>query len=101
IQCTATLAESCNMAVWSNRVVLPAIFDGGPIGLTVNKSSQFSCSGDTITLTAIPVNGGDTPTYNWYGDGNFVSEHSNPFKYAWTLTQGFAENHPITCTLIG
>ena len=52
-----------------------------PVGVTVVASSNPFCLGNTVTFTAIPVNGGLTPFYQWQVNGNNAGTNSPVFSF--------------------
>lgn len=54
----------------------------------------YGCSGDSVTITAIPVNGGSTPTYQWRLNGNIVNGIFGPV-FSGALNSG----NTLTCVL--
>ena len=53
-----------SLAVIINPIVTPAL------SITANPGSAV-CTGTSVNYTAIPVNGGPTPTIQWYVNGTF------------------------------
>jgi gliding motility-associated-like protein len=47
--------------------------------VTINASSTNICSGDPVTFTALPTNGGNTPSYQWVVNGNDSGSYSPTF----------------------
>lgn len=41
--------------------------------VTLTPDTIFGCTGDSISITAVPFNGGVSPTYQWRINGNIVS----------------------------
>lgn len=41
-------------------------------GVTITPSSESACTGDLVTFTAIAANGGQSPVYQWFKNGNIV-----------------------------
>jgi RHS repeat-associated protein len=63
------------------------------VTITANKNNI--CSGASVIFTAVPVNGGITPNYNWYIDGIFITGGTvNSFTTA-SLTNG----QQVTCVM--
>lgn len=56
------------------------------VSITVSPSGSI-CSGATVTFTAVPVNGGTAPAYQWQIDGSNVGTNSVTFTST-TLTNG-------------
>ena len=70
-----------------NPVVTPTV-SIIPTGITI-------CSGQTVTFTAIPVNGGGSPTYKWYV--NFILKQSS---YSDTLIYYPNNSDSVYCEMI-
>jgi hypothetical protein len=55
--------------------------DGLTAGITIVMDAQLICEGDLVTFTAQPVNGGDTPVYQWFVNGDEAGENTPEFAY--------------------
>ena len=57
--------------------VTPSLFAGITTGSTV------VCDGGSLTIAATPTNGGSTPSYTWYNNGNVISgQTSTTYTYS-------------------
>ncbi len=52
-----------------------------PVSVTIAEDANDICEGIAVTFTAIPTNGGTSPAYQWYVDGNPVGTDSNTYTY--------------------
>ncbi|NCA74983.1 MAG: hypothetical protein EOM90_01490 [Alphaproteobacteria bacterium] len=52
-----------------------------PVSVSINSSSIQVCSGEQVTLTATPVNGGTAPSYQWNVNGTNAGTNSPTFTY--------------------
>ena len=52
-----------------------------PVSVTISSSENPVCQGDTVTLTAFPINGGSSPSYQWKNNGLNVGNNSAVFSY--------------------
>lgn len=58
-----------------------------PVSVTITADPGTTiCAGDPVIFTALPVNGGSNPTYQWYLNGNPVG--SNSATYTTNPTDG-------------
>ena len=64
-----------------------------PVGISINATSNPTCTGTTVNFNAIPTNGGTSPVYQWKINGNNVGISSSSHSY--TPTNGDV----VTCTL--
>lgn len=62
--------------------------------LTITPSSADDCAGNMVTYKATPVNGGDSPHYQWLVDGRPTGDDSPVFA-----VNSLANNDKITCVL--
>ena len=64
-----------------------------PVGVSITASANPVCAGSPVTYTAIPVNGGTSPVYQWKVNGISSGSNSSTFTY------NPANNDVVTCFL--
>ena len=62
--------------------------------VSISSSVATACTGINVTFTAVPVNGGSNPSYQWKLNGSNVGTNSNTYQNS-ALTNG----SKITCVL--
>jgi hypothetical protein len=63
------------------------------VSVTANPSGPV-CSGTPVTFTASPVNGGNTPVYQWFVNGSLVGSNSNTYT-----SSSLTNNDVVTAVL--
>jgi len=88
VTCVLTSSETCatGSPATSNQVVM-AVSPTLPVSVSISANpSGAVCEGTPVTYTAVPVNGGSAPSYQWKVNG--VSSGPNNFKYTYTPVNG-------------
>ena len=86
---TSSLVASNAIIVTINPIVTPSV--------AINASTTNICWGTPIQFTALPTNGGTTPSYQWKVNGANVGTNSNSFTSA-TLSNGAVVTVTMTAT---
>ncbi|MCX6306698.1 MAG: hypothetical protein NT040_17160 [Bacteroidetes bacterium] len=112
VQCVLTSNETCTSGnpATSNTIVMTvnALL---AVSLSVAPSSNPVCSGTLVTYTAIPVNGGTTPLYQWMVNGaivpgatnltySFVPANGNTIECMLTSNESCSSGNPATSNLV-
>ncbi|MDD4603387.1 MAG: FISUMP domain-containing protein [Bacteroidales bacterium] len=63
-------------------IVYPVVL----VGVTISSSANTVCAGTPVTFTAVPVNGGSTPVYQW--KVNTFDEGTNTQTYTYAPVNG-------------
>ena len=76
VTCVLTSNQSCitNNPATSNSIIMTA-GTGLPVGITISADINPICEGTRVFYTAVPVNGGSAPVYQWMVNG--VSKGAN------------------------
>jgi hypothetical protein len=82
------LATSNAITISVQSVIVPAV------AISVTTGSNPSCAGNTITFTAVPTNGGATPSYQWKVNGGNVGTNSNSYS-----TTGLTNGQIVSCVM--
>ena len=80
--CTNTATQSVTV----NANLIP--------GVTVTASADTVCSGTSVTFTAVPVNGGASPSYQWSVNGSNAGTNADTY-----ITSTLADGDVVTCEL--
>lgn len=65
--------------VSSNTIAINVTSSVTP-SVVINSNAQSICSGQTVLFTAIPTNGGSSPSYQWKVNGVNTGSNSNTFS---------------------
>ena len=83
---TQSTATSNGIAFTVNPNLTPEV--------SITSSDSDICNGDEITFTAVPVNEGTSPSYQWKVDGNNVGTNSDTF-----VTSNILDGQEVTVVL--
>lgn len=64
------------------------------VGISLSNGSNPSCTGSSVTFTAIPANGGTNPVYQWKVAGNNVGTNSSTYT-----TSSLINGQVVTCIM--
>ena len=94
VTCYLTSSLSCvsGSPAVSNAVNM-SVSNSFPVSVTISASANPVCQGQAVTLTAIPVNGGPNPVFQWKVKGLNVGGNFPAYSYI------PSNNDCITCTL--
>ncbi|HBG70006.1 MAG TPA: hypothetical protein DHV29_02935 [Bacteroidales bacterium] len=73
-----------------NMIVNPDL----PVSISISASATTICSGASVTFTASATNGGMSPVYAWFVNGNPVGSNSPVFT-----SSALVNNDNVTCVL--
>ncbi|MBI5219056.1 MAG: gliding motility-associated C-terminal domain-containing protein [Bacteroidia bacterium] len=88
---TLTSVSGCDSIIVTNLTVNPNL----PVSIAIYSSDTSICSGANVTFTATPTNGGTSPTYHWYLNGNTVGINSNTYS-----NNTLADSDEVYCVLL-
>lgn len=71
--CSGPMGGSATVVIVPN--VVPAV------SIAPSFSGPATCNGTLVTFTATPVNGGTSPTYQWYVNGVMAGTAANNYSY--------------------
>jgi uncharacterized protein (TIGR02145 family) len=82
VSCVLTSNIACPIGnpATSNSITMIVIANL-PAGISISASTNPFCPGNSVTFTAIPVNGGTNPAYQWKVNGINTGTNSPAFSY--------------------
>ena len=85
---TTTSASSNTITMAVNPIVIPSV------NISITTGSTPTCTGNALTLTATPTNGGVSPSYQWKLNGSNVGSNSTTYSNT-NITDGSS----VTCVM--
>jgi gliding motility-associated-like protein len=79
---------------FSNVITMSVGSDQAP-AINISASSANICTGTPVTFTAVAINGGTAPVYQWKINGIGVGTNANTYT-----TSNLNNNDNVTCTLL-
>ncbi|MGB1315493.1 MAG: T9SS type A sorting domain-containing protein, partial [Chitinophagales bacterium] len=81
VSCTLTSNANCaNPTVVSSSAITVNVSSPSTPSVSISTSTNNICSGDFAAFTAIPTNGGSTPTYQWQVNGTNVGTNNSTYS---------------------
>ena len=87
---TLASVNGCDSVIATTLTINPSVTPS----VSISASSTTICSGETVTFTATPTNGGISPSYQWKLNGGNVGTNSPAYSNS-SLTNG----DQISCVL--
>lgn len=82
VSCIMTSGLQCVMCnPTSSEVITMSVIAPLPVSVAVNASANNVCQGTPVTFTALPVNGGTNPAYQWLINGIQAGSGSPQLTY--------------------
>ena len=84
-QVSCLMTSSLTVCVTNNpatsNTIIMQVDQNHPVSLTISPSLNPVCAGNTVLFTALPVNPGLTPVYQWKVNGVNTGTNSSIFNY--------------------
>jgi uncharacterized protein (TIGR02145 family) len=82
VTCILTSSEQCATGnpAFGNTITM-TVNNILPVSIIVNVSSNPVCAGTSVTSTALPMNGGTNPSFQWKVNGVNVGTNSTSYTY--------------------
>ncbi|NCA76707.1 MAG: hypothetical protein EOM90_10250, partial [Alphaproteobacteria bacterium] len=81
VHCQSSLVNCVSGNPAASNVVTMTVTPLLPVSVAVSASANNVCSGTTVTFTAIPINGGLAPSFQWMVNGVPEGSNSPTFSY--------------------
>lgn len=82
IRCRMTSSLTCaSPATALSNTITMSVSNPLPASVNIVASANPICAGDPVTFTALPINGGTTPSYQWRVNGANAGTNSSTFTY--------------------
>ena len=93
-QMTSNAMCSSTTSASSNTITMSVSNQAAPAVSISSNSGTTICSGTTVTFSALPVNGGTAPSYQWLIDGMPVGTNSSTYS-----TNQLLDGNQISCVM--
>lgn len=93
VTCQLTSSLACATGPVTSNYIFMTLNTTTPAGITITANANPVCQGSPVTFTAVPVNGGSSPGYQWKVNGSNQGTNSPTF----TFTP--VNNDIVTCVL--
>jgi uncharacterized protein (TIGR02145 family) len=82
VTCILTSSEQCTSNNPASSIQYPVSVNPLlPVSITISPSANPFCVGNPVTFTAIPTNGGTSPSYQWKVNGINVGSNNTVYTY--------------------
>ncbi|HPS63636.1 MAG TPA: hypothetical protein PLK82_11285, partial [Bacteroidales bacterium] len=95
VSCKMTSSVSCpSSAVVLSNLVTMSVTPAIPVSVSITASANPVCTGSSVTLTASPFNGGNSPVFEWKVNGSPAGSNSPAFTFV------PADGDQVVCSMI-
>ncbi|MBK7028244.1 MAG: hypothetical protein IPH45_03125 [Bacteroidales bacterium] len=95
VKCELTSNATCATgSPASSNLVTMTVNPNLPASVTISASSTNICSGTSVTFTAVPINGGASPVYQWKLNGNNTGSNSSTYT-----SSSLVNNDIVSCIM--
>lgn len=95
VGCTITSPAFCNPdQLATGMEVMMSVLPKLPVSVSIALFPDQVCQGDSVSATAIPINGGSSPAYQWQVNGSTVG--TDYFQYSYVPNTG----DTVSCLLM-